>query len=79
MGSSIGMNGQTAGYGFQVPRATAGTNSASPGGGKSSVLPCSALMYAVISSFTTSTPSSHVSSGSSPVRKQPVKWRAPGS
>src|ERR1700677_1623754 len=36
------------------PRATAGTNESRPGGGKSNVLPCSALIYAAISSDTTS-------------------------
>src|SRR5882672_8092216 len=52
-------------HGFHVPLATAGTNRSMPAGGKSSVLPSSALLYAVIRSFTTSRPSSNVSSGDS--------------
>src|SRR5947199_933819 len=52
-------------HGFHVPCATAGTNFSSPAGGNSSVLPCSALMYAVIRIFTTSTPSSNASRGCS--------------
>src|SRR6185436_19908722 len=36
-------------HGRQVPRATAGTKESSPRGGKFTVRPCSALMYAAIS------------------------------
>src|SRR5207249_9051243 len=66
-------------HGFHVPLATAGTNVSSPLGGNSSVFPCSALMYAVISSFTTSTPSSKVSSGCSHPRNTLTKCRSSAS
>src|SRR5258706_11434081 len=64
-------------HGFQVPFATAGTKFSMPGGGKSSVVPCSALWYAVISTFTTSRPSSNVSAPGVPSKNARTKWRAP--
>src|SRR5882762_10095080 len=65
--------------GFHVPLATAGTNRSMPAGGKSSVLPSSALLYAVIRSFTTSRPSSNVSSGDSRPRNTRTKCRSSAS
>src|SRR5213076_2961576 len=66
-------------HGFHVPLATAGTNVSTPLGGNSSVFPCSALMYAVMRTFTTSTPSSNVSCGASRPRNTRTKWRSSAS
>src|SRR5262249_15801801 len=48
-------------HGRQAPRATAGTKESRPRGGKFTVRPCSALMYAAISRRATWSPSSKVS------------------
>src|SRR5207248_11321710 len=63
-------------HGLHVPFATAGTNVSIPLGGNSTVFPCSALIYAVIRSFTTSTPSSKVSCGCSRPRTTRTNCRS---
>src|SRR5262245_5365113 len=63
-------------HGFHVPFATAGTKVSNPAGANSSVRPCSALMYAVIRTFTTCKPSSNVREGFSRPRKTLTKCRS---